>query len=81
MIFSVVTVCFPTTPKPTSETMNYTVVVAGGWLSFCLAYFYFPIYGGRYWFKGPISNVELDSPAEMASDTYSGEKGELVVSD
>ena len=74
MIFSVITVCFPAAPHPDGKTMNYTVVVAGGWLTLCLTYFYFPKYGGRYWFTGPIANVEVETPAEQVSQTSSDEK-------
>ena len=43
--------------------MNYTVVVWGGTLLLSLVYFYFPKYGGVYWFTGPVSTVrdETDS--------------------
>jgi len=40
--------------------MNYTAVVFGGVMILSLVYYYFPKYGGIYWFKGPVSNVELD---------------------
>lgn len=40
--------------------MNYTVLVLGGVLLLALAYFYFPKYGGVYWFKGPIANIDQD---------------------
>ena len=58
MAFSVVILIFPTTPGPTGPTMNYTIVVMGGWLLLCVAYYYLPVYGGVYWFKGPIANIE-----------------------
>lgn len=74
MIFSILIVMFPTTPDPSDADMNYTVVVAGGWLLLCVAYYYCPKYGGVYWFKGPISNVELETPVDRMSETYSGEK-------
>lgn len=38
--------------------MNYTVVVLGGVLVFSLVWYYFPVYGGVYWFKGPVPNVD-----------------------
>ena len=57
MTFMTIVVMFPTTPSPTADTMNYTVVVLGGVLILALAYFYCPVYGGVYWFQGPIKNV------------------------
>lgn len=38
--------------------MNYTVVVLGGVLVFSLVWYYFPVYGGVHWFKGPVPNVD-----------------------
>ncbi|KAJ3557764.1 hypothetical protein NM688_g1294 [Phlebia brevispora] len=57
-MFAIVVVIFPTTPKPTSNTMNYTVVVGGGWIGLCILYYYLPKYGGVHWFKGPAANVD-----------------------
>ncbi len=59
MAFSVVILIFPTTVGPTADDMNYTVAVMGGWLILCILYYYFPRYGGVYWFKGPVSTVEI----------------------
>lgn len=58
MAFSIIILVFPTTPGPTGTDMNYTVVVLGGWLLLCVAYYYFPKYGGVYWFTGPVANVD-----------------------
>lgn len=84
MIFSIIIVMFPTTPTTTAQDMNYTCVVAGGWLLLCIIYYYFPRYGGLYWFKGPLANIELDSPTEnvqmVESASYDGEKGEKSIS-
>ena len=41
----------------TAQTLNYapicigivTVVIVGGWV--------LPVYGGRYWFKGPLKTI------------------------
>ena len=74
MIFSIITVCFPVAPNPDGKSMNYTVVVAGGWISLCLAYFYFPKYGGRHWFTGPIANVDTETPVERISQASVDEK-------
>ena len=40
--------------------MNYTVVVVGGVLVLSVIWFYFPKYGGIYWFTGPIRNTGVD---------------------
>ena len=66
MAFSIIILIFPTTPAPTGTDMNYTVVVLGGWLLLCVAYYYFPKYGGVYWFTGPVANVH-DEVAEKES--------------
>ena len=57
MAFSVAILVFPTTPTPTGADMNYTIVVIGGVMALSLIYYYFPKYGGVYWFKGPIRTV------------------------
>ncbi|KAI9435570.1 hypothetical protein H4582DRAFT_2079668 [Lactarius indigo] len=44
---------FPTTKHTNAQEMNYTVVVLGGVLILSLVWFYFPVYGGVHWFKGP----------------------------
>lgn len=53
-----IVVMFPTAPNPDPASMNYTVVVLGGVLVLALVYYYFPAYGGIYWFKGPQSTLE-----------------------
>lgn len=53
MVFSVVMLAFPTAPGPTANEMNYMIVVFGGWIVLCLVYYYFPVYGGVHWFRGP----------------------------
>lgn len=75
MTFSVVILIFPTTPTPDGPTMNYTIVVLGGWLLLCVAYYYLPVYGGVHWFKGPIANIEaVESDASSVSVDGLGEK-------
>ena len=77
MIFSIIIVMFPTTPTVAGAgDMNYTVAVAGGWLLLCIIYYYFPKFGGVYWFTGPISNVELDTPAEKVTVSFGADKGD-----
>lgn len=62
MAFSIVIVVFPSTPAPDAADMNYTVVVLAAWLALCVAYYYCPVYGGVYWFQGPVSNVVVSEP-------------------
>ena len=52
---------FPTSPAPNSQSMNYTVVVLGGWLLFSIGFYYFPVIGGVHWFKGPVANTQTVS--------------------
>ena len=73
MTFMTIVVMFPTTPSPDAAGMNYTVVVLGGVLLLALAYYYFPVYGGIYWFRGPQKTLESgttrpDSQKEAYSD-------------
>ena len=32
---------------------------AGGTLVLAVAYYYFPVYGGIHWFKGPVQTIQL----------------------
>lgn len=59
MAFTGVVFLFPTTPATGVEDMNYTVVVLGGVLIFSLVYYYFPKYGGKNWFTGPVPTVDI----------------------
>ena len=58
MAFAMVILAFPARPGPTAESMNYMVVVYLGWLTLCLVYYYFPVYGGARWFHGPQRTLE-----------------------
>ena len=49
---------FPPSPGTTSQSMNYTVVVTGGVIILSLTYYFFPKYGGRYWFRGPVHTIK-----------------------
>lgn len=61
MTFMFIVFMFPSTPETTVEGMNYTVVVEGGILILAVIYYYFPKYGGVYWFKGPVPTfIEAD---------------------
>ncbi|KAG5636325.1 hypothetical protein H0H81_008409 [Sphagnurus paluster] len=73
MAFIIVVFLFPSTPHPSSADMNYTVVVLGGTLFLSIVYFYFPVYGGVHWFKGPIQTIGDDAASE---DTTSDIKGD-----
>jgi len=68
MIFMIIVFLFPPIPAPTSHSMNYTVVVVGGTLMLSLAYYFFPRYGGRYWFTGPVETIEKLHEASRDED-------------
>ncbi len=65
MTFSIVVLSFPSDTNPDAQGMNYTVLVIGGWIFLCLAYYFFPVYGGIHWFKGPVSNIGSQLGSEM----------------
>ncbi|OCB87964.1 amino acid transporter [Sanghuangporus baumii] len=61
MAFMFVVFMFPENPLSwvtAAEDMNYSIVVLGGIMLFSVIYYYFPKYGGVYWFKGPVRTVE-----------------------
>jgi hypothetical protein len=58
MTFIIVILLFPLNPGPTPATMNYTVVVVGGIFTTSTIYYFFPVYGGRHWFSGPVRNID-----------------------
>jgi amino acid transporter len=60
---------FPVTPQTDAQDMNYSVVVTGGTLILSLVWYYFPKYGGVYWFKGPVSTI--DNGETSSSETSS----------
>ncbi|THU98799.1 amino acid transporter [Dendrothele bispora CBS 962.96] len=65
MIVMSVIIMFPQNPNPGVRNMNYAVVVQGGVLFLATAYYFFPTYGGMYWFKGPVLNVTRE---DVSSD-------------
>ncbi|KAJ7038980.1 APC amino acid permease [Mycena alexandri] len=73
MWFMTIVLLFPSFPDPDAQTMNYSVVVLFGVLFLALAYYYLPYYGGRHWFKGPVSTI--DGGADEG-DSDVGEKSE-----
>ncbi|OBZ78505.1 GABA-specific permease [Grifola frondosa] len=68
MMFSIIIVAFPTSPMPSAPEMNYMIVVLGGWIVLCLAYYYFPVYGGACWFNGPLANIGEDGNMDAVED-------------
>ncbi|KAK6544863.1 GABA-specific high-affinity permease [Orbilia ellipsospora] len=58
MTFIFILLLFPAYPSPNETEMNYAVAVLGSVLVFCLAYYYFPKYGGKTFFHGPIRTVD-----------------------
>ncbi|KAK7005720.1 GABA permease [Favolaschia claudopus] len=75
MIFMIIVFLFPGIPRPTSHSMNYTVVVVGGTLMLSLGYFFFPKYGGRHWFTGPVETIQdvVEVPPEYAEKIHEKE--------
>jgi len=78
MNFVSVIFMFPSNPNPDAKTMNWTVIVIGGWVFMCLVYYYFPKYGGVHWFNGPVANVEFKSMLNGSEDGI-GEKSDVDV--
>ncbi|KAF4564023.1 GABA-specific high-affinity permease [Pleurotus pulmonarius] len=60
MTFMAIALLFPSVPEADTRSMNYTIVVLGGVLVLSLAYYYCPVYGGVYWFAGPVLTVARD---------------------
>ncbi|CAL1697988.1 unnamed protein product [Somion occarium] len=60
MLLMSVVFLFPSTPQTDVGDMNYTVVVQGGVMALSLVYYWFPKYGGMYWFTGPVPTIEED---------------------
>ncbi|CCM01799.1 uncharacterized protein FIBRA_03866 [Fibroporia radiculosa] len=81
MIFSIVILVFPPSPGPNAPDMNYTIVVLGGWILLCLAYYYFPVYGGVYWFRGPVANIGKMEAVEAAGMSSSVEDEKPYMAD
>jgi len=68
MTFMSIVFLFPTSMDPTAQTMNYSIVVLGGILILSVVYFYFPVYGGVYWFKGPVNTIgEMEQSSSRGS--------------
>jgi len=59
---------FPSDPSPIATNMNYTVVVIGGTLFLAVGYYFFPKYGGKIWFRGPIANIGEEMAVDYGQD-------------
>ncbi|KAJ7578716.1 amino acid/polyamine transporter I [Mycena floridula] len=68
MTFMGVVLLFPADLNPEVQTMNYAVVVLWGVLALSLAYYYFPVYGGVHWFKGPVANIDFGDGAASSDE-------------
>jgi len=58
MTFIFILLLFPVYPDPTPQEMNYAVVVLGFVLVFCVVYYYFPKWGGKTFFTGPVRTID-----------------------
>ena len=58
MTFMGIVFLFPATPEVGVGDMNYTVVFFAGTLALSLVYYYFPKYGGKTWFTGPVATID-----------------------
>lgn len=74
MVFMITVFFFPATPQTTTQEMNYTVVVLGGFLFLAISWYYCPVYGGVHWFNGPISNFSPAMGSENRSEDWMSEK-------
>ena len=77
MVFMTIVFLFPSTPQTSVQEMNYTVVVLGGVLLLSLVWFYFPVYGGVYWFTGPVANIDTRSSSIDRTSTDSEKEHDL----
>ena len=68
---------FPTTPRTSPGTMNYSVAVFGGVVLLALIYYYFPVYGGIHWFTGPISTIDNNETANASVEMVVDVKDKL----
>ncbi|KAF8848344.1 amino acid transporter [Acephala macrosclerotiorum] len=58
MTFIFIILLFPSYQNPDAQEMNYAVVVLGFVLVFCVVYYWFPKYGGKTFFKGPVRTID-----------------------
>ncbi|KAG6892464.1 hypothetical protein C0995_003604 [Termitomyces sp. Mi166 len=74
MSFMSIIFLFPATPVADPSSMNYTVVVLGGTMSFSIIWYYFPKYGGVNWFAGPVPNISPASEHDHDGSTRYSEE-------
>ncbi|KAF8961614.1 amino acid/polyamine transporter I [Flammula alnicola] len=72
MGFMSVVFLFPSTPQTSTPDMNYTVAVFGGVMALSIIYYYFPKYGGVYWFTGPVANIQKEKAAAALAGSIAG---------
>ncbi len=70
---------FPSEPGPLVDEMNYGVVLFMGVVVLSMAYYFFPVYGGRYWFNGPVSTIGANSAEHYVYNDSSDKVGEEVI--
>lgn len=70
MTFIFILLLFPSYPDPTSDEMNYAVVVLGFVLIFCVVYYWMPGFGGKTFFTGPVRTIDeiIDENPEVTED-------------
>ena len=79
MIFMSIVFMFPSSPVTTAQDMNYTVVVLGGIMLLSVVWYFFPKYGGVYWFTGPVPNVGV-VPSESSMNGVGSDDGKKYTS-
>ncbi|KAF9031821.1 APC amino acid permease [Hymenopellis radicata] len=73
-IFMSIVFFFPSEPGPLVDEMNYGVVLFMGIVALSMVYYFFPVYGGRYWFNGPVLTIGANSSGHNIRN-HSSEKG------
>ncbi|EPY53284.1 hypothetical protein SPOG_03814 [Schizosaccharomyces cryophilus OY26] len=58
--FIAIMLFFPSYEHPNQMEMNWAIVVFIFVCLFCLVYYYFPKYGGKTFFQGPVKTIESD---------------------
>ena len=60
-----------------SSYLYLTFGYVGGTLVGAVAYYYFPLYGGVHWFKGPVQTLQLADASSQDSE-HSDVKEDIV---
>ncbi|KAI0341281.1 APC amino acid permease [Trametopsis cervina] len=93
MFFMGIVLLFPATPATNTADMNYTVVVLFGTLILSLVWYWFPVYGGVHWFRGPVATIMSEGKgmegeegrdsrimrAETESEEFEGKGSKMIV--